>query len=91
MAIITNAEVILVHAGEERALAGDCWGNNAAVECPACKGYPVLMTARPGWRGSREDRPAECRKCNARVWMLSRVAPRVRVRLVKVDFRAQDG
>jgi len=43
VARITDAVVRV--AATKQVVRADCYGNNAAVECPACLGYPVLLIA----------------------------------------------
>lgn len=91
MAILTNAAGAARHRnGEDKDLFADQWGNNAAVECPACHEYPVLLTARPGWRGSGPDRPATCLACRASVWMTSAVGPGLEIPVLRVTFAQVD-
>jgi hypothetical protein len=49
MATITGAVVRVATSGQ--VVPADCFGNNAAVECPACLCYPVLLIARAKQRG----------------------------------------
>lgn len=81
MSILTRAGSCVVFEGEEvLELPAYCWGNNAAIQCPnqECE-HPVLLTARVGWPGSREDRPARCPDCKAKIWMISTAQPAVEV------------
>jgi len=48
VATITGAVVRVASSGQ--VVPADCFGNNAAVECPACLCYPVLLIARPKMR-----------------------------------------
>jgi len=65
MAIITNAVVVVDQNGQS--VLSDCFGNNAAIECPKCRNYPVLLIARDSQRGSNENNPSICRHCGAKV------------------------
>jgi hypothetical protein len=67
MATITNA---LVRTTNGQTVKSDCFGNNIAVECPACLSYPVLIIARSTMRGSSADNPSPCRRCGAR-WYIT--------------------
>jgi len=67
VAVITGAVVQVAGTGEE--VSSDCFGNNAAIECPSCHAHPVLLIARPHQRGSSSSKPAECRKCGARIYI----------------------
>jgi hypothetical protein len=71
MATITGATV--TQHGTGAAIAADCFGNNAAIQCPGCK-YPILLTARPNQRGSDAQHPVACPSCGRATWMLSSVA-----------------
>ncbi len=68
---ITNA-VVRVASGQ--VVRADCYGNNAAVECPACLQYPVLLIAPPNQRGTSPENPGECRRCGARIYITDDVA-----------------
>ena len=72
MPSITNA---LVRVKDEKgpALRADCFGNNAAVECPCCRKYPVLLIALENQRGSSSRNPARCRSCGAKVYILNKL------------------
>ena len=72
MATITNATVRLEEAGQM--LRSDCFGNNAAIECPRCLSYPVLLVALPNQRGSSNTNPGICRHCASRVYITDDVA-----------------
>ena len=65
----------------------DYYGNNLAVECPACGKFPVLLIARRGWPGSREDRAALCQRCKAKVWLLSPVEAGIELEEIRVTYR----
>ena len=65
---ITNAKV-QVRLAEFKPLPADYFGNNAAIQCPACSKYPVLLIARQDQRGSSESNPAECRGCGAKIYI----------------------
>jgi hypothetical protein len=82
MAIISDAIVVLPGGTQ---LSADCWGNNLAVLCPKCRERPVLLTARPGWRGSSAENPSVC-GCGARIWMISPTAPGIPVHRVLIEF-----
>jgi hypothetical protein len=71
MAIITDALVRVDNPDKQisQTLQADCFGNNAAVECPRCLSYPVLLIARPNQRGSSRANPATCHHCGARVYI----------------------
>lgn len=56
MAKLTDATVV-----GEICLNAHCYGNNAAVICPGCGDYAVLLTASPGWPGFSSESPAVCR------------------------------
>lgn len=91
MSRVSNATVLLVRPGYPSETAepypwAHCWGNNLAVRCPACSEYPVLLTARTGWRGSRQDTPSHCPGCRAAVWMLSPVEAGVEVDEVRMTY-----
>lgn len=51
-------------------LRADCYGNNAAIECPRCLSYPVLLIALPNQRGSSSSNPAVCRHCGAKIYII---------------------
>jgi hypothetical protein len=95
MAILTEAQrAWLVQPGNPAAVRENypwfhCRGNNLALLCPACSSYPILLTARPGWRGSREEVGSICpnKECQAKVWMLSPVAAGEPVLDVVVTYR----
>ncbi len=72
MATITNAVVRIQESGQS--LRSDCFGNNAAIECPRCLRYPVLLVARPNQRGSSADNPGVCRHCGCSVYITEDVA-----------------
>jgi len=55
MAKLTDATVV-----GKICLNAHCYGNNAAVICPECKEYAVLLTALPGWPGFSNESPAVC-------------------------------
>jgi hypothetical protein len=65
MATITDAEVRVLDTG--RVIRSDCFGNNAAVECPNCNCFAVLLIARPNQRGSSARNPGICRNCGCRI------------------------
>lgn len=71
MATITGATVN--QHGTGAAIAADCFGNNAAIQCSGCK-HPILLTARPNQRGSDAQHPVACPSCGRATWMLSSVA-----------------
>ena len=73
MARIKEDAVVRV-AASGQAVRADCFGNNAAVECPACLAYPVLLIALKGWRGASSDKPGKCRHCSARIHITDDVA-----------------
>ena len=58
-----------------------------AILCPACNAHPVLLTARSGWRGSAEDRPAQCGSCKTEVWMISSLDSGVTIHGVELLIR----
>lgn len=68
MPSITDAVVRMLGTGQ--VLRSDCFGNNAAVECPKCLGYPVLLIARPNQRGSSPTNPGRCRRCGCSVFIV---------------------
>jgi hypothetical protein len=68
MPTITDAVVRMVGTGQ--VLRSDCFGNNAAVECPKCLSYPVLIIARPNQRGSSPANPSRCRRCGCSVFIV---------------------
>jgi hypothetical protein len=68
MTKITDAVVRLIGTGQ--VLRSDCYGNNAAVECPSCLSYPVLIIARPDQRGSSAIKPGRCRRCGCGVFIV---------------------
>jgi hypothetical protein len=72
MATITDAVVRVRETGQ--GIRADCFGNNAAIECPKCY-YPVLLIARPDQRGSAANNPGICRHCGCRVWVLDDTTP----------------
>jgi len=67
VARITDAVVRV--AATKQVVRADCYGNNAAVECPACLGYPVPLIALPGWQGSSSHKPAGCPHCGAKIYI----------------------
>jgi hypothetical protein len=73
MATITNAIVRVAATGQ--AVRGDCFGNNASIECPTCLNYPVLLVALPNQRGASAGNPSICRRCGATCYILDSVAP----------------
>lgn len=68
MPSITDAVVRM--AGSGQVLRSDCFGNNAAVECPKCLNYPVLVIARPTQRGSSAANPGRCRRCGCGIYIV---------------------
>jgi hypothetical protein len=68
MTKITDAVVRLIGTGQ--VLRSDCQGNNAAVECPKCLSYPVLIIARPNQRGSSATKPGRCRRCGCGIFIV---------------------
>ena len=72
MATITGAVVRVATSGQ--VVPADCFGNNAAVECPACLCYPVLLIARADQRGASSANPGKCRHCGARIHITDDVA-----------------
>lgn len=72
MAKITDSNVHVAETGQT--VLADCSGNNAAVVCPSCVAYPVLLIALPGQQGSPQ-KPALCRHCGARMPITDDVAP----------------
>lgn len=68
MAKITNAKVYMHGTNEQ--IPCDCFGNNAAIECPACHAQPVLLIARVDQRGSSPSKSATCRSCKARIHIM---------------------
>jgi hypothetical protein len=71
MASLTDAVVRVAETGQT--LRADCVGNNAAVECPICTLYPVLMIAVEHQQGTGINNPAICRHCGARFRILDDV------------------
>lgn len=71
MATITDAVVRVQGTGQ--CLRADSFGNNAAVECPNCLAYPILLIARKHQRGASDDNPGICRKCGTRVHIVDDV------------------
>ncbi len=65
MATITDATVRAGEANE--LLPADCFGNNAAIQCPSCSSFPILLIARPDQRGSSPGNPGICRQCGCHV------------------------
>jgi hypothetical protein len=65
MTTITDAQVRVRDTGE--VVCSDCFGNNAAIECPSCRSFPVLLIARPNQRGSSARNPGICRNCGTQV------------------------
>jgi hypothetical protein len=53
----------------KQVLRADGYGKNAAIECPACLRYPVLLIALPGMRGTSSDKPVGCRHCGAKIYI----------------------
>lgn len=49
-------------AEDGHALRGDAFGNNAAINCPAC-GHSILFVALENQKGSSESHPATCIGC----------------------------
>lgn len=72
MATITDATVRLEESGQ--VLRSDCFGNNAAIECPRCLKYPLLLVARTNQRGNSRTKPGICRHCGSRVYIIEDVA-----------------
>ena len=84
MARITDALVIALN---RQTLRADCFGNNAAVECPRCLSYPVLIIARPNQRGSSAQNPSICRHCKARLYITNDLSQRtLRVVNLAVEY-----
>jgi len=73
MATITEAIVRVKESGQ--VVRSDCFGNNAAIECPHCLSYPVLLIARPDQHGTNAENPARCRHCGMTCYILDDVAP----------------
>jgi hypothetical protein len=71
MATITNAVVRMGSSGQ--VLRSDCFGNNAATECPRCLAYPILLIARMHHRGASAENPGICRHCGCRVHIVDDV------------------
>ena len=67
MAIITGAVVLVQESGQE--LRSECFGNNAAIECPSCLKYPVILIARRYQRGSSARNPGICRNCGCGIYI----------------------
>lgn len=68
MPSITDAVVRMLGTGQ--VLRSDCFGNNAAVECPKCLSYPVLIIAVRNQRGSSPVNPGRCRRCGCGVFIV---------------------
>lgn len=68
MSTITNAVVI---DQNNQTVISDCFGNNAAIECPKCRNYPVLLIARQYQKGSSSENPGVCRHCGANIFIVS--------------------
>jgi hypothetical protein len=68
MPSITDAAVRMLGTGQ--VLRSDCFGNNAAVECPKCLSYPVLIIAVRNQRGSSPVNPGRCRRCGCGVFIV---------------------
>jgi len=73
VAKIKEHAVVRVEASGQ-VVRADCFGNNAAVECPACLHYPVLLIARRNQRGASSANPGKCRHCGARIHITDDVA-----------------
>ncbi|HEU0079865.1 MAG TPA: hypothetical protein VFQ76_19620 [Longimicrobiaceae bacterium] len=86
MAKIKDAVVRVGSTGQ--VLRADCVGNNAAVECPGCLGYPVLLIARPDQHGSSAKNPGRCRHCGCRVYITDDVSPGRHLTVVTVAVLA---
>jgi hypothetical protein len=56
-------------------MRADCFGNNAAVECPRCLEYPVLLVALPNQHGASQTNPGVCRHCGCQLFILGNVSP----------------
>lgn len=69
MPSMTDAVVRVLATGQS--LRADCVGNNAAVECPSCTSYPVLLIFLRNQRGSDDQHPAACRRCGTRIFILN--------------------
>jgi hypothetical protein len=82
MAKVTDAQVRVESTG--RSVRSDCFGNNAAIECPCCRAYPILLIARPYQRGSSPKNPACCRSCGCRVHIVDEVGTRVRLPVLTI-------
>jgi hypothetical protein len=73
MAEITDAEVRVGDTGQK--VRADCFGHNAAIECPNCDGYPVYLCAKTTKRGSSTGDPSICRNCGCQINVLDDVGP----------------
>jgi len=71
MATITDAAVRVKATGQT--LRSDCFGNNAAIECPKCLAYLVLLIAWENQRGASLENPGVCRHCGCRVYIVDDV------------------
>jgi hypothetical protein len=67
MPSVSDAVVRVKKTGQ--VLRADCFGNNAAVECPRCFSYPILLIALRDQRGSHAGNPSECRHCGCKVFI----------------------
>lgn len=82
MSIITNAVVL---DQDNRKIVSDCFGNNAAIKCPKCQNYPVLLIARPNQRGSNSENPSICQSCGAHIFIISNLKP-VIIEVLKIKY-----
>jgi hypothetical protein len=88
MPTITDAVVRMLGTGQ--VLRSDCFGNNAAVECPQCLSYPVLIIARPNQRGSSPINPGRCRRCGCSVFIVDDLRAD-RLDVIDLDIVDQQG
>lgn len=86
MARVTNAQIIL----NQIPISADPFGNNIALICPACKAYPVLLIARPNFRGSSPQAPSFCRACEASVWIQNPLNDVANLTEVSIGFASAD-
>ena len=89
MAITTHVGAVVLEE-TSAVIPADVYGNNLSIECPACQVHPVLLIARPGWPGSADGEPAECRACGAQIWMTTPVDPGLELEEIRIDFEVAE-
>jgi hypothetical protein len=84
MSILTGAAAG-VSAGTGAAVVGVWHGNNAAILCPGCAAQAILVTARPGWRGSDAAHQVPCPGCGYACHLTVPLGPGVGVAVLDVS------